>query len=272
MTCHAIQNKILALPDPRQLPESLRGHVAECAACRAVWEHAARLERLLEQLPAPPAPGNKKVALLDDLTTAGPVITRVPTVPTRDGFGFARPLLAFAHRNQRTLAALAAAVLVMLGGWWLFTGNGTRAVETVSSPKHPLLERIVQRDLALARADTPAKRLEVLGGLADDLSAETRSLARVASPDDLRDLARWFDKVVKDGVVKQAKNLPIHALNPAEKATLFDSLAGKLGAAGQEAEALAREAPSESQPALRKVAETARDGQKALRELARGGV
>ena len=52
----------------------------------------------------------------------------------------------------------------------------------------------------------------------------------------MRDLARWFDKVVKSGIVKQAEKIPRHALSPAEKSALYDSLAGKLLDAGAEAD------------------------------------
>ena len=35
MNCQAIQNRILALPDPRHIPEPLREHVLACAVCLA---------------------------------------------------------------------------------------------------------------------------------------------------------------------------------------------------------------------------------------------
>src|SRR5262249_11987548 len=115
-----------------------------------------------------------------------------------------------------------------------------------------------------------AKRLEILGGLADDLSGETRSLARVASPEDLDALARWFDGIVKKGIVDRAGSIAgLHALTPAEKIELFTRLADKLGEASREAEKVAGESPPHSQPALKRMAETAREGQAKLRELAR---
>ena len=56
------------------------------------------------------------------------------------------------------------------------------------------------------------------------------------------------------------------------QAVLFDQLASKLSEAGAEAEKLSHEAPPASQPALKKIADSARDGQKKLRDIARGGV
>lgn len=265
MNCQAIQNKVLALPDPRRLPDELREHVEACAGCRAWWQQAAKLERLLERLPAPPAPADKKTAMIDDLTAAGPVIRTVPRLAEPAGL----PGGDFLRRNSRYVAALAAAVLVVLGGWLLLKPNGQKG-EVAAAPRHPLLEKLVQRDVALARATTSAQRLEILGGLADDLSGETRSLARVASPEDLDALARWFDGIVRKGIVDRAGSVAgLNTLTPAEKAELFTRLADKLAEAGREAEKVAGESPPHSQPALKKMADTAKDGQAKLRELAR---
>src|SRR4051812_45158201 len=121
MTCQSAQNRILMLPDPRQVPDALRAHLDGCPACLAWWQRAARLERLLEQLPAPPAPADKKAVLIDELTAAGPVIKSVPagdrgTVPS--------PGTAFLKRVGTYAAALAAAVLVVVGGWRLIPKAG----------------------------------------------------------------------------------------------------------------------------------------------------
>ena len=260
MSCQTIRNRILSLTDPRRLPEGLRVHVAACPACAAWRATAAKLERFLEVLPAPPAPADKKSVLIDELTSDGPVIRSVPKIDRRPS-----------RIGGRHVAALAAAVMVAVGGWWVVTRPSAKNPDRAdATPKHPLLEKMVQRSQSLARAETPAKRLELLGDMADDLNAETRSLARVASPEELNDLARWFDRVVNKGIVQQAGQLAPHALSAAEKAALFDQLAGKLSEAGAEAEKVSREAPPASQPALKKIADTARDGRKKLRDIARG--
>src|SRR4051812_5695265 len=160
MTCQSAQNRVLMLPDPRQVPDALRAHLEACPACLAWWERATRLERLLEQLPAPPAPADKKAVLIDELTAARPVIKSVPAgrrgpVPS--------PGTAFLKRVGKYAAALAAAVLVLVGGWKLIPKGGNQpVVEKQAGPRHPLLDSVVKRDVALAKADTPARRLEVL--------------------------------------------------------------------------------------------------------------
>lgn len=263
MNCQSIQNKILALPDPRQVPESLRDHLGACSTCQTWWQQAVRLERLLTSLPVPAAPADKKAALIDELTSAGPVIKSVPSLgraPTRT-----RWTAILTTSTAKYVAALAAAILVAIGAWQLIKPTSTNAV-VAESPRHPLLDKVVKRDLALAKANTPAQRLEVLGGLADDLSSETRSLARVGTPDDLDQLARWFDKVVKEGIEKQARSLP-PGMNQTEKTALLNKLTVKLADAKQEADRVSRESPPQSQPALKKIVDAAQEGQNKLQAI-----
>ena len=142
-------------------------------------------------------------------------------------------------------------------------------VSPTVAQRYPLLTSVREKNVALSRAETPAKRLEILGGLADDLAAETRSLARVANPEELNELAGWYRRVVNDGIVRQAENLPRHGITPDQKRTLLEGLAARLAETGAEAERLANEAPPESKPALKRIAETAREGQQRLTRLSR---
>src|SRR5690349_17844702 len=123
MNCQTFQNRILALPDPRQLPENLQAHLEACPACVGWWKQAARLERLLAQLPAPPAPGDKKEALLDELTAAGPVIKSIPAIHRSGRSIFVR---VWSHPSARIAAGLAAAILIVVSGWMMTRpGPGT---------------------------------------------------------------------------------------------------------------------------------------------------
>lgn len=259
MNCQAVQNKILALPDPRLVPEPLQVHIGECAECRAWAQQAARLEWLVEQLQSPSAPAGKKAALLGDLSRPGPLVTRPLATPAASREHEA----SFLRRNAVVIGGLAAAVLIAFGAWLIFPRN-TVLPEVAQTPDDPFLKKMVQRDLALATANTPASRLQVLGGLADDLSSQARALARVASPDELRDLARWYDKVVKDAIVKQAERMPIHAMTQTERQAEFKALADRLGETASETDKMLGEVPPEAKPALQKIADSARDGQKKL--------
>jgi hypothetical protein len=263
MNCQTVQNKVLALPDPRQVPDALRDHVAGCPACLAWWKQAARLEQLLELLPAPPPPADKKAAMIGELTEAGPVIKSVPRPAAAD-----RPLVS--RRILTYAAGLAAAVLVGVGIWLIAKPGHKQETAQPAGPRHPLLDKVMQRDLALMRANKPEQKLEILGGLADDLAGETRSLARAASADELNELAGLYKQVVNDGIVKQAEGIQPNNMTPDQRKTLFDKLAAKLADTAAEADKAAAEAPPESKPALKRIADTARDGQRKL-TLAREG-
>jgi hypothetical protein len=266
MNCQVVQNKILAEPDPRLLPERLRLHVAGCEACHAWAVQVARLESLLERMPAPAAPGAKKAALVGKLERGEPIITRPVAAPTVPSSQRVSPIVEFVRTNALVIGGLAAAVLVAWGAWALFPRNGPKP-ETAAIPDDPFLRKMVERNLELAKADSVGKRMQVLSGMADDLSAQARNLARVASPEDLRDLARWYDKVVKDGLVKQAENLPVRTLTPAEeqaRTAALNALASHLNDTAAETDKLLGSVPPESKPALQKIVDTARHGQKKI--------
>ena len=266
MNCQAVQNQILALPDPRELPPALRAHVLGCAACQAWARQAARLEGLLEQLPVPPAPAEKKESLLGELMAADPVIRPMATPATRPGYGLVAANVL--RRNATYVGGLAAAVLVAVGIYSVWpTKTHTAAPQLVH--KHPLLEKLVARDVALARAGTTTKKLEELNGMADDIATDTRGMARLASGAELKQMAGWYEKVVIEGMVPQAQKLPTE-MPTAEKTRLLDALAAKLDADAVEAEKVARESPPDAQPALKRMADAAREGKTKLRAAAPG--
>jgi hypothetical protein len=266
MNCQAVQNQILHLPDPRELSAALREHVRGCAACQAWARQAARLEGILEHLPVPPAPGEKKEAMIGDLMSADPVILPMATPATRPGFGLVAVRLL--RRNLTYVGGLAAAVMVAVAAVALWPKSTTQPKPEVVW-KDPFAEKLVARDVALARADNPAKRIDALNGMADDIATEARGMARLASGAELRQMAGWYEKVVKDGLVRQAETLPV--MGAPEKAKLLEPIAARLDADAAEAERLSREAPQDAQPALKRMADAAREGGKSLRDAARGG-
>jgi hypothetical protein len=271
MNCQAVQNLILSLPDPRELSPALREHVAGCAACQVWAGGAARLETLLEQLPVPPAPGEKKEALIGELMQADPVIQPMATPATRPSLGLVA--VRFLRRNATYVGGLAAAVLVAVGAVWLIGGRGSVQQEMVDkTQKHPLLKKLVARDAAMARADTPARKLEVLNDMADDIATDTRGMARIASGDELKQMAGWYEKVVKDGMIPAAKDLQDRPEIPlTERSKVLEALAAKLKTDAAEVEKLSQEVPPDAQPALRRIADAAREGEKSLLAQAGGG-
>jgi hypothetical protein len=268
MNCQAIQNQILNLPDPRDLTPALREHVLTCSACQAWARQAALLESLLEHLPVPPAPGDKKGALIGELMQAEPVIRPLATPAPRPGFGLVA--VEFLRRNASYVGGLAAAVLVAVVAYSLWPRPQHPQPEMVQTQKHPLLEKIVASNTALARTTSPTRRLELLGGVADAISGETRGMARIASGAELWQMAGWYDDVVKEGMAKQVANLPDRM--PEEDKIKLENVADKLKADADEARKLAGEAPPDAQRALQRIATTASQGEEKLRAAAaRGG-
>jgi hypothetical protein len=58
--------------------------------------------------------------------------------------------------------------------------------------------------------------------------------------------------------------MPAHAMDPREKLELREELAKKLGETAAEMDQLLGEVPSDAKPALQRIADSARDGQKQL--------
>jgi hypothetical protein len=258
MKCDTVQHDILSLPDPRRIPDSLREHVVSCAACRTWAEQAGRLESLLERLPVPVSSPETKAAFLDRIARSPELAEPVA----------ASAFQAWLQRNATLVGGLAAALLLAVGAWSLVGKKGTKPELAETTPKDPFLEKLVQRDVALAGATTHARKLRILGELADDLSTEARGLARIANPDELKDVARWFDRVVERGVIRQAEQTPPNAMTPAERKEEFTALARKLGTVADEVKKASAEVPPDAKPILERIGDSARNGQKKLEILA----
>jgi hypothetical protein len=271
MDCQTVQNQILGLPDPRELSPVLRQHVQTCAACQEWARLAARLEGILEQISVPPPPGEKKETMLGELMAADPVILTMPAPAQRPGFGTVA--LQFLRTNATYVAGLAAAVLIVTGIAWMMWPGGPGPEMAQKSHKYPLLEKTARRNVELARADTPAKRLDVLFGWADDIATEGRGMAHLASGEELKQVAGWYEDVVKSdrGLVGQTVALqgqPTVPLN--EKKQQLESLARKLGDEADRTEKMVGEARQDAQPALKRIAAAAREGKQKLQAAAEG--
>jgi hypothetical protein len=259
MNCETIQKKLLMLQDPRRVPDSLRSHLADCGSCRVWAERAGRLEGLLQRLPTPTAPRNKKAAFIADLMKPAPVELAAKTS------GSFREWLT---RNASLVGGLAAAIVVAVGAWSMLKTGPRPDTDLAATPKDPFLEKMVQRDVALAKANTPAQKLQALGGMADDLSAEARGLSRLANPDELKDVAKWYDRVVREGLVKQASQMNDRVMSPAERKAQLTELARKLGETADEVKKASGEVPPEAKPILERMVESARFGKEKLEKLA----
>lgn len=260
-TCPQFRRAVLALPDPRFVPSRLRPHWEQCADCRVWAEQAAELESALGQLKAPPSRGGK-ARLLAQLRQAS------EAVPSFRGHSPKSQKTSWGRKRRAwlmTSGALAAAlVLVVL----YYSGSGTAPQPAVASSgaPYPFLQQLVAHDVALARASTAGQRVQALSALADTVAQETHALARIASPEELRELVRWYDKVVERGLIQQAEEWAARMQTERERQQLLET-AGRLAATAQATENMLDTVPPHAQMLLRQLAQTAREGEHKIKRL-----
>jgi hypothetical protein len=264
MICQAVQNQLLALPDPSRPGVDLRDHLQACAACRQ-WQHRLlQIERNVPVLPVPSSTG-QKAFLRQFLAGSGDAPVVVPP-PKKSGLEKlalgAWPPGPWGY----AAAAVAAVVLVSLGSWALWRPRELpvlRAATKAPLPD-PFVASLMQRDLRLAVAETGRERLEVLSDLADDLFQETRQVVRGARAEDLDQMAQLYEKVVQEGIVHLSR---APSLRAADRRQVLAALADRLAQAGREADRLARGAPQNAVRPLQVIGAAARDADNRLRGL-----
>lgn len=271
MKCESFRNRLLALPSPDAPTPELSAHLATCGGCRAFAARAGKLDALLAALPVPSSEA-KKAEFLASLTALGPVIQTKPTAPSADRHsGTFRPFRALARRvDWRYAASLAAGLLLAVSAWLLWPTGGKQPVAEKPGPRQELLTRQNKHLTALATADTADGRLRVWADWTTDLRAATADVYKAADPADFAALERMFVKAVRDGVVKQAHQLPRH-LTAAERVAALDDARRKLNDSRAELERLRQDAPAGFKTALEKMTTQAREAQDELAKLAKGG-
>jgi hypothetical protein len=128
-----------------------------------------------------------------------------------------------------------------------------------------LMAKVMECDLKLAEAQTPADRVTALAELAAVLQKETTLLSKSAGTAELNKLAGLYKQVIQDGVVPRARELPME-----QRKDVLSVVAVQLGEARREAEQLALSTPRSAE-ALQTIAAAARDGDAQLRELMQEG-
>jgi hypothetical protein len=264
MTCKVVRTCLLSLEQPDRPPPEAADHLAACGSCREWHRRLVRLERGVAQLPVPASGARSRLLAR--------ILTEAPARPAPQGAYAPRSAEPAWKRHERRLkrlaiaAALSAALLLVAVGLWAWRLAHENTPAPPSRPAvtgDPLLAKLMEQNIRLAGARTPRQRVEALRDLADDLHSEARSLtlADLGRNDDLEKLAGLYEKVVRDGLVKQARALPA-----AEHAELLTAIARRLGEVSTEADRQAEQTP-ERAAALRTIAAAARDGNRQLREL-----
>jgi hypothetical protein len=273
MTCDVARNRLLALPDPSRPTDDLVPHLGGCAACRAAQAEAVRLDKLLRGLPVPAA--ERKADFLLQLEADGPVIRSRPVAPsTLAGSGAFKPVTKWLKRVNWMYvgSGVAAAVVVGLVGWLLLqTGNEVVKADPPEKPRSERLTRMVKRTNELATtARAPHERVGVYADWTADLKGEACDVYKVADRDEMNALARDYERVVREGVVGQARQIAPDRLTPGDRQQVLTDAMKKLGEAETDATRLAADAPPNAKDALARIARTAQDGRQKLASIAEG--
>jgi hypothetical protein len=265
MKCDIVQNRLLALTAADAVPADLGAHLDECDLCRRYRDRAALLTAELAVLPTPSSE-DAKAAYLDSLLAAGPVIKSVPSIPSYAG-GWSWKY------GWKPVGGLAAAVAVGVGIWAANRPATTIvAPDVAAGPRHELLEKVVALDTQLAKARTPEERIPLLAKMAEALKTETAGVYKAAKPrdDEVRSLAGKFEKVVTEGIVKQAAKLREDKFAPvAERHKILAAAADALAHSGDEADRMATTAPPQVKGSLEQMAKAAKAGWAELERLRR---
>jgi hypothetical protein len=260
MKCSVAQTRMLELERPDRPTPALRAHLANCSACREWFHTFLQMERNVPLLPVPPSTGRE--SFLRHLQTGEPLPgrngTTTPSVSKRIG----------AARRERgmqktALATGLAAGLVLLAVGLLAIQKPSPAV--AAHDPDPLVAKLLQRDLTLAKAQTPLARVNELQTLTDDLRSETETLAKASATTELAKVAGLYEKVMREGIVKHARKVP------AEDREKLRDVAFLLDAAGRSARSLAAQHPDSSAP-LHQIETAAREAEVAVRDLLPKGV
>jgi hypothetical protein len=269
MNCEAVQNRLLALPDLRRVPDELRTHLDGCPACRAFLAKAVRLDALVAAVPVPPPSAEARAALLERVAEAGPVIKRVPVV-RRDSMADLPAYLAEDGR-WKYAAALAAAVLVAVGWLAVREDATTRAPDYNGVAGHALLTKTIGKVAtdkeALARARTSEERMRVWAAVTGDLRDEVENVYRYAGKDDLKALAGLFDKAAERGLLDQARKVADDQTPPDRRRAAFRDAIGRMDKIAADTETFARTAPEDRKPVLRQIGATAKRVRDELNKL-----
>jgi hypothetical protein len=291
MKCRACQNELLVTADPAQPSPEAAEHLAGCPACREWQRQLLRIERNVARIPV--APSRTKESFIRRLAQDAALPAPPPTLPL--------PARRWPLSAVGAAGLVAAGLLIACG---IFLGNflarslqspgpseqagasqkagptsrespaprkgpaGQTARENKAQPAppvaSPLLARLLACDLTLAEAKTPHQRFEALASLAEELQGETRALAQEAGAEDLRALARLYEKVVQDGIVAQGRRLPA-----GQRRAILGPIATRLVRTRRDLRELASRSGPGSSGALLQIAAAADAGGQSLRQLLR---
>ncbi|QEL15924.1 hypothetical protein [Limnoglobus roseus] len=265
MKCEAVQNRLLDVPDLTAVPAELSAHLDGCELCRRFAERAQVLNAELAALPVPSSE-LAKIAFVESLLAAGPVIRSVPT-PMVAGLSLQDLLRKIPLRPVVTTAA---AVLVGVGTWAVWPTSKTTTTAK-DAPRHELLQKVVKTNTELALLTAPKDRVTKLASLAGDIRSETRALSKAAEYDEMLSLTKMYENVVTKGVLPQAEQMTKFNTPLPERQAALKAARAELSQTVTDVTDLVPLASPRVQPLLKRIAKAAQDGEARLVKLADGG-
>ncbi len=306
MKCREFKYFLLGCENPDQPPADVKTHLAVCADCQdwqnrmaliemnvpflPVPESAARAE-LLRRIRVQPAPAQikeggkaKELSMEDRGSKMETPILRHPSSlraperhpSSRRGLGvlvYFRGMEPSARRFA--MSGVAAAVLLIAFGWMVIR-TPHRPVNVVAQTSRQssdsLVASVLRRDLQLAEAENAADRFRALADLADDFSDEVKSLAPLPEARDvLDDLTKKYEKVVNEGLLETAKQLPLQDLSAKDRDDLLNKVGERLHVAGRTVDELGNQLsakiPNSSRQAMKRLSDAADSGDRKLRAM-----
>jgi hypothetical protein len=304
MKCKEFKYFLLGCENPDQPPADVKAHLAVCADCQdwqnrmaliemnvpflPVPESAARAE-LLRRIRIQPAPartkeiGKEKDLKIEDrgLRIEMPVLRHPSSLiaAERRSAGHRGVLVYFRgmepSARRFAMGGAAAAVLLIAFGWMVIrTPHRPVNVAALTSRQSSdsLVASVLRRDLQLAEAENAADRFRALADLADDFSDEVKSLAPLPEAKDVLDeLSKKYEKIVNDGLLKTAKQLPLQDLSPKERDDLLNKVGERLQIAHRTVDELgdqlSAKIPNSSRQAMKRLSDAADNGNQKLRAM-----
>lgn len=212
MKCKAIQRYLLGLENPGQPEAAVQAHVERCPACFEWQRRLLQIERHVPLLPVPASTARDSFRLKLLLASEGgrPRAAR-PTMLARSEGRFAKAWQRHPVALGLAAAGLAATLVMMVLGAWMSslshtTSTGPNLAERIPDP---VLENLLQQDLQLAGTDSPRKQVGSLANMADVLQVGSRRLAQTAPAEDLQELNGMIQRLVREGILPRARELPI---------------------------------------------------------------
>lgn len=273
MNCKVVQRRLMSMEDPARAPADLHAHLAGCDGCRDWHSRLILVEMAIPLVPVPRSrakndllrrlmPERRSARIQEPIFSPDPADASLLPFPLPAP---ASPPLTWS-RAKRLIAGVAALVLLLAcGAWVVYQWSNTPDV-SLADPKPSrdiLLASLVNCDVRLATATTPKERVEILADISQFLCDQSRAMALESSPEELHTLAKLYDKVIRDGVLKQAKGIPAN-----QRRGIILPIADRLSQTARVLDRLIQKVDEDScKKPLQEIANSAREGNRGLYSL-----